>query len=55
MEDLHVQQKGSVYVSLNMILILSLDEKHKPGLYAQVEEFISGTNYRLTIYQTTYM
>jgi len=46
MEDIHVQQKGSINV-IKHDFDLSLDEKHKPGLYLQVEEFISGINNRL--------
>ena len=46
MEDIHVQQKGSVNV-IKHDFDLSLDNKFKPGLYLQVEEFISGTTDRL--------
>ena len=46
MEDIHVQQKGSINV-IKHDFDLSLDEKYKPGLYLQVEEFISGVNNRL--------
>ena len=43
MENLHVQQKGSVQVSEHEI-DLSLDHNFKPGLYKQVDAFISGNN-----------
>jgi len=46
MEDIHVQMKGSINV-IKHDIDLSLDEKYKPGLYLQVEEFISGVNNRL--------
>ena len=46
MEDIHVQQKGSINV-IKHDFDLSLDEKYKAGLYLQVEEFISGVNNRL--------
>jgi len=46
MEDIHVQQKGSINV-IKHDFDLSLDEKYKPGLYLQVDEFISGTSHRL--------
>jgi predicted dehydrogenase len=46
MEDLHIQDKGSVSI-IKHEFDLTLDEKYKPGLYAQVEEFISKKNYRL--------
>jgi predicted dehydrogenase len=50
MENLHVQQKGSVNV-IKHEFDLSLDNKFKPGLYLQVEEFISGTTDRLPTIQ----
>jgi predicted dehydrogenase len=46
MEDIHVQQKGSINV-IKHDLDLSLDEKYKAGLFKQVEAFISGDNNRL--------
>lgn len=50
MEDIHVQQKGSINV-IKHDFDLSLDEKYKPGLYLQVDEFFSGTNHRLPTMQ----
>lgn len=46
MEDIHVQQKGSINV-IKHDLDLSLDEKYKAGLFKQVEAFISGDKNRL--------
>lgn len=46
MENLHVQQKGSIQVAEHEI-DLSLDQNFKPGLYKQVEAFIKGESYRL--------
>ena len=46
MENLHVQQKGSVQVVEHEI-DFSLDQNFKPGLYKQVEEFIFGLTNRL--------
>lgn len=45
-EDIHVQKKGSINV-IKHDFDLSLDEKYKPGLYLQVESFISDVNNRL--------
>jgi predicted dehydrogenase len=50
MEDIHVQQKGSINL-IKHDFDLSLDEKYKPGLYLQVDEFISGTSHRLPTIQ----
>ena len=46
MENLHVQQKGSVQV-VEHKMDLSLDQNFKPGLYKQVEAFIGGNDNRL--------
>ena len=46
MENLNVQLKGSVNIIEHKI-DLTLDERFKPGLYAQVDEFVSGLNNRL--------
>lgn len=46
MEDIHVQQKGSINV-IKHDLDLSLDEKYKAGLFKQIEAFISGDKNRL--------
>ena len=45
MENLHVQQKGSIQIVEHQV-DLSLDQDFKPGLYKQVEAFIKGENYR---------
>tara|TARA_R110002050_G_scaffold97132_1_gene202065 strand:- start:14094 stop:15038 length:945 start_codon:yes stop_codon:yes gene_type:complete len=46
MENLHVQQKGSVQITEHEI-DSSVDEKFKPGLYKQVEAFIAEEKGRL--------
>jgi predicted dehydrogenase len=46
MESIHVQMKGSINI-IKHDVDLSLDEKYKPGLYLQVEEFISSLTNRL--------
>jgi len=46
MENLHVQQKGSVQVVEHEI-DFSLDQNFKPGLYKQVEAFVFGNEDRL--------
>ena len=46
MEDVHVQLKGTINV-IKHEFDLSLDTKFKPGLYLQVEEFISDLKIRL--------
>ncbi len=46
MEDIHVQKKGSINV-IKHDFDLSFDEKYKPGLYLQVENFMSDVNNRL--------
>jgi predicted dehydrogenase len=46
MENLHVQQKGSVQVVEHEI-DFSIDQNFKPGLYKQVDAFIIGENNRL--------
>tara|TARA_B110000027_G_scaffold67539_1_gene72220 strand:- start:8600 stop:9541 length:942 start_codon:yes stop_codon:yes gene_type:complete len=43
MENIHLQQKGSISIIEHKI-DFSLDQKFKPGLFSQVEEFISEIN-----------
>lgn len=46
MENLHVQQKGSIQV-LEHEIDLSIDDNYKPGVYKQVKAFIEGEDSRL--------
>lgn len=46
MEELKVQQKGSVSIR-NVNIDTEYDKNFKPGLYKQLEEFLSGDSYRL--------
>lgn len=46
MENLHIQQKGSIQITEHEI-DLSIDEKFKPGLYKQVEAFTAEEKGRL--------
>lgn len=41
LESIHVQEKGCIHINKHDC-DLSLDQKYKPGLYLQVEEFLRG-------------